>query len=65
MAGKDEFYVQYLASDKEGNLYMAYDQKIIVSDKEGKKLFEIDVDNWIDTLFETNDGQVLASYYGN
>lgn len=61
---KDNAYVQRAEMDRDGNIYINTDQMIIVLNKEGKKLFDLKADNWIDNLFSTKDGTVLASYYG-
>lgn len=65
VGGGEDFYVQYLETDKDGNIYMAYDQQVIVADKTGKKLFELNVDNWINSMYATKDGQVLLTYWSD
>lgn len=57
-------YVQYTAVDKDGNIYLGLEQKVIVLDKEGKELFQFEVENWINSMFATKGGEVLISYYG-
>jgi ABC-type glycerol-3-phosphate transport system substrate-binding protein len=57
-------YIQYLETDKEGNIYLAYDQGVWVLDKDGKELFTVAVDNWINNMFSTKDGTVMIVYYG-
>lgn len=59
----NDFYVQYLTEDKDGNIYVGYDQSVIVMDKEGKKLFDLKADNWINSLFATKSGEVLITYW--
>ncbi len=59
----NDFYVQYLTEDKDGNIYMGYDQSVVVMDKEGKKLFDLKADNWINSLFATKSGEVLITYW--
>lgn len=58
-------YVQYTAVDNDGNIYLCLEQKVIVLDKEGKELFQVEVENWINSMFTTKGGEVLLSYYGN
>lgn len=57
-------YVQYLETDKDGNIYLAYDQGVWVLDKDGKELFTVEVENWINNMFSTKDGTVMLVYYG-
>ncbi len=65
MEEQADTYVQYLLGDNQGNTYIGYDQTITVLDKDGKKLFDLQVDNWINSMFATADGQVLVSYWGD
>lgn len=58
-------YIQYLLSDKEGNIYIGYEETIIALDKSGKKLFDLQVDNWINSMSVTADGQVLVAYWSD
>ena len=57
-------YVQYAQIDKDGNIYAALEQVILVLDKDGKKLFDIKVDNWVSNMFTTKDGVVMVTSYG-
>ncbi len=61
----DDMYVQYLLSDSEGNIYIGYEQTVLVLDKDGKKLFDLQLDNWINSMFATADGQVFISYWSD
>lgn len=61
---KQDFYIRCFTTDKDGNVYIGYDQEIMVLDSEGKKLCNITAGNWINTMFTAKDGQVLAAYYG-
>ena len=58
-------YIQYLAADTEGNVFGSSENKIHMFDGEGvfKKTFTISTD-WISGMFITEDGKVLATYYG-
>lgn len=60
----EDVYIQYLETDKEGNIYIGYDQKIYVLNKEGKELFQIELESWLHSMFATKDGTVMVSYYG-
>ncbi|NLL77940.1 MAG: extracellular solute-binding protein [Clostridiales bacterium] len=57
-------YIQYMETDKDGNIYLAYDQGAWVLDKDGKELFDTEVDSWITGMFSTKDGTVMLVYYG-
>lgn len=59
------FYVQYSASDAEGNIYISLDNSMYVLDNEGKEKFKVDFDNWINGMFVTSDGQVIVMYYND
>ncbi len=60
----DNPYIQYLITDNDGNIYITNQQTIIVLNKEGKELFRLEIDNWINSMFAAKDGTVLVSYYG-
>lgn len=57
------FYVQNIATDKDGNVYVTYDNKLYVVDSNGAIKFNIEFDNWINGIFTSSDGQVYAKYY--
>lgn len=57
-------YIQGMEIDKEGNIYLCFDQNITVLDKDGKQICKLEVDNWIDNIFSTKSGTVFAVYYG-
>lgn len=58
-------YVQYMAVDKKGNIFLSGDSKIYVIDKEGKKLFDIPVETWVNNMFVSKEGDVYVNMYGN
>ena len=62
--GKEDFYIQNMVTDGEGNLYFGFDRSIFVLDRDGNMLFETELDSWINSLSATGDGQVLVSYWG-
>ncbi len=60
-----DFYVQQLCEDGQGNLYMADGEKgIHVVDKDFKKLCDVSVDNWVNGLTASKEGDVYVSTYG-
>ena len=57
------FYAQYIAGDQDGNIYIAGDNVIYVLNSEGKQLYNINFENWINGMVSTDDGQILVMYY--
>ncbi len=66
LMGNSEYArVQYFCVDKDGNFYFSDgDSNIYVTDKELNKLFDIKVDNWINSMVTSKEGEVFASSYG-
>ena len=62
--GDEEVYFNNMETDNEGNIYLAYDQAIWVIDREGNKLFQAQIDGWVNNMFVTKDGVVMVTYYG-
>jgi len=62
----ENFYVQYMAQDKDGNIYLCGGENYIwILDKEGTKTGQINTDNWINNMFTMPNGNVAVSYWGN
>lgn len=61
---QDYFYISAFESDDEGNVYIASDMNIFVFDSQGAMKFELTVDNWVQSLVATKDGEVGVSTYG-
>jgi len=61
--GFRNFYLQYIQTDGDGNIYLATDGLLGVFDAAMKKLFEIELPGWIDTLGKSADGRVFIQYY--
>jgi ABC-type glycerol-3-phosphate transport system substrate-binding protein len=58
------FYIQSIAADNEGRLYMAdQDQRIMAFGADGGKLFELETTTWNDSLITLADGRVAALTY--
>ena len=61
--GDDWFYLQYLAVDADGYLYLAADQEIVVLNDAFVKQFSVMSQNWINELTAAADGTVWAAGY--
>lgn len=59
----DWFYLQYLAVDGDGFLYLAADQEIVVLNDAFVKQFSVISQNWINELTVSADGTVWAAGY--
>lgn len=57
------FYVQNVAADADGNVYMTLDSSLYVLDGSGELKCKIDFENWINGMVATSDGQVYVMYY--
>ena len=53
-------YVQDLTSDKDGNIVLQADDKIIVIDREGKELLRLTVNGYINSMCRDRDGKIVA-----
>lgn len=64
--GMEYFYVQYVATDGEGNIYVANgEQDIWILDKDGKQKSHLTCENWIISLMALPNGKAAVSYWGN
>ena len=64
--GVENFYVQYLAEDLQGNIYLCGgENNIWILDKEGTKIGQLTTDNWVNAMFTMPNGNVAISYWGN
>lgn len=57
------FYINYMAVDNEGFIYLNSDQEVLVLDSNFIKSFSIFSDRWIDSLCASPDGVVYVSGY--
>ncbi|MBQ2725868.1 MAG: hypothetical protein IJF78_09190 [Clostridia bacterium] len=65
-AGSEEmrwFYIQYMAVDKDGYVYLGADQEIAVLNPDLTLAFTVTADNWINTMTASPDGTVYISSY--
>lgn len=61
-----EQYVQGMCADSKGNLYLFDgDGKIMVLDGNGTKFCDVQVDNWINDMTVSKEGDVYVSIYGD
>ncbi len=65
--GQENFYISEITVDKDGNLcFTDGNTTVYVVDKNGQQLFSVSVQNWLNGLARTGDGQVGAvSYEGS
>ncbi|MCL2045142.1 MAG: hypothetical protein FWG88_01990 [Oscillospiraceae bacterium] len=52
------FWVNGMSIDDDLNVYISVQQSIFVFDKNGNRLFSLDIIDWVDRLFKTSDGSV-------
>lgn len=65
LSGGGYFYIDYFATDKDGNIYITCDYAILVLNKDFNKLFELEVNGYIRRMASTSEGTVYVSYYDN
>lgn len=59
-------YVQYMTLDDQDNIYIAGgENNIYIMDKEGQKTGSISVDNWVESLFASKEGNIYMRTWGN
>ncbi len=62
----DNAYIQQMALDGEGNIYFSDGSSTIyLLDSQGNKLGTIAVENWVDSLFASKEGQVYMKTWGS
>lgn len=61
--GRDYFYVSNMAVDNSGNVYIGCDNTLYVLDAQGNRLFDLEEENWINSLACLADGTVGACVY--
>ncbi len=60
--GGRNFYVQYLAIDREDNIVIATSSAICVFDRTLKKLFEIEISGYLRNISASADGRICVTY---
>ena len=64
VSDQEYFYPQYIATDGEGNLFVASDSKIYCFGADGSEKDHIELqDQWVSSMLSTGDGTVVANYY--
>lgn len=58
------FYIQDFCLDDEGNIYITFEQDVLVLKPDGTLLFKLSLENWIQSVGRTRDGSVYVTYYG-
>lgn len=57
-------YIQYMCEDGQGNLYLSNGEQVIyVLDKDFKKLCDINIDGWVNSMAASKEGDVYVSTY--
>lgn len=59
------FYINGIAVDQDGAIYVSCEQDVIVFDKSGTEAFRAEASTWIDHMGNMPDGSVYISYYGH
>jgi len=64
--GEENFYIQYIAADSEGNTYLCgSESKVWILDNTGAKVGTITADNWINAMLTLPNGNVAITSWGN
>lgn len=64
--GQEYFYIQYIVSDKQGNIYVSNGETAIwIIDKDGNEMGSIACDSWISAMFTLPNGTVAVTSWGN
>ncbi len=62
----ESFYIQYLAADSDGNIYLAIgDNEVRILDKDGKQTGRLTTESWLNSMFTLPNGKVAVTYWGN
>lgn len=64
LSDEENNYVQNMAVDDEGRIYLVFSELIRLYDSEGSYMGNVETgDNWIDSAFRGKDGKVYIAYY--
>lgn len=62
---EQDFYMQSLLEDKEGNYYICYGKGIYVLRPDGEPYFQVDAGTYISNMFSIKGEKTVAAYYGD
>jgi len=58
------FYINSIAADTDGAIYVSCERDVIVFEKTGEEAFRVAASTWINNMGNMPDGSVYISYYG-
>ena len=61
----EDFYIQSILSDKDGNYYVCGGQSVRVLNPDGRLLFEASASTYITSMMRMPDGRIVIGYYGD
>ena len=61
----DYLYIQNIAVDTEGVIYLTFEQEVVAVNADGSKAFDIETGSWIQGMGNMPDGSVYVFYYSN
>ncbi len=61
----DYFYINSLAVDGEGTIYICCEKEIVALNPDGTKAFSVETPSWINSMGTMPDGSVYVMYYGD
>ena len=64
-SNENYFYINGMAVDGKGNVYILGEMTVYVFDSNNTKLFEVSSDNWMHSIINFSDGSVAVSRYGS
>ena len=61
----DYLYIQNIAVDAEGVIYLTFEQEVVAVNADGSKAFNIETSSWIQGMGNMPDGSVYVTYYSD
>lgn len=61
----DYVYINNIAMDAEGTVYLCFEREVVLVNPDGTKLFSVDCDSWIQSMGNMPDGSVFVAHYSN
>lgn len=59
----DWFYIEYIAMDNDGNIYLTADGEILVMNSDFVKQYSIPINSWVYSIARSNDGEMYINSY--